>query len=445
MRSKLFNIKLNSLNDIWPIFSIHVKHSVFKENSIKKSTSSKIKLILYSCFSNLKQFFKLGKYNTWVLSSSIDLFEINGKLFDNVTSSYIDLIENSILIIRPHTLIDYQKIWTQNHVFESFIIIISVFLKSVFKILRLSIPFENELKEKANNINYKEIYYRFLSEYYVFSFLIKIFGIERVYVNCSYSYFGYIYACRIKGVEVIEIQHGLIAKGHLAYNQNNISNFNFFPNKINVYGDFFKNILEEDSVIFKSKDIQTIGSNALQIYSQIPFKKDSQVVKLKKIYRKVVLFCGQYPVDMKSLPILDEIQLESKDVCFLFLTRYKEELIKYKSKFKNVIFYEGSQKFYELIQQVDIHGTVYSTTFLESLYFGKPNIILDIDNYPKKYYDKIIGNNHSFIKCSKEKEKILDFVMQDFHVSKHEIRESINEYFNTSFLKNLKESLNETT
>lgn len=439
------NIKFNSLTDIWPIFSIHVKHSVFKENSIRKSTSSKIKLILSSCFSNLKQFFKLGKYNTWILSSSIDLFEINGKLFDNVTSSYIDLIENSILIVRPHTLIDHQKIWTQNYIFESFIIIISIFLKSVFKILRLSIPFENELKKKADNINYKEIYYRFLSEYYVFSFLVKIFGIERVYVNCSYSYFGYIYACRVQGVEVIEIQHGLIPKGHLAYKQDNISNFNFFPNKINVYGDFFKDILNEDSSIFRSEDIQTIGSNALEIYSQISFKKDSQLFKLKKLYKKVVLFCGQYPVDMKSLPILDEIQLESNDICFLFLTRYKEELIKYKSKFKNVIFYEGSQKFYELIQQVDMHGTVYSTTFLESLYFGKPNIILDIDNYPSKYYNKIIEKNYSFIKCSKEKEEVLNFVMKDFNVPKDKIKESVNEYFNTSFLKNLKNSLNETT
>lgn len=443
MNKKQKDTHFSKLDDIWPIFRIRIIEKKYANNNTFGRGSSKnyIKNTLLSLFKGSENLWKIKRYKTWIFASSSDLFLSENKLIDNVKSSYIDEISDSLLIIRPHTNIDNKKIWTKRYLYESFLLTVVMMLTKYYKFIKKSIPFENELKEKANNINYKIYYYRFWAEYKIFSKIIKWCKIEQVFLNDSYANFGYIYACKKQKVKVIEVQHGLISKTHKGYMYDTNQNSDLFPDNIFVFGKFFKDILLNYSTLYEKNQIKIVGSNSLDFYSRKKIEKDEQIEKLKQKYNKIVLFSGQFTVDEKSLLLIENIQNQTDRVCFLFLTRKKEEISTYKKDHKNIVFYKGNQKFYDLIKQVDFHATVYSTTFLEALYFGIPNILFDFDNYPMNTYESIINKNYPFILSSNNPRKIIDFINKKQTYSKQKVKECVDSYFNGSFLENLKKAI----
>lgn len=425
---------MKKLKGYIPIFKLKQAH--LKRVEGNSMQSNYIKNTLQTLFYGFVNWWSINKYKVWVFSSSLNLSSIDGTLYDTVTSKFIDKIDNSLLIIRPIRLFDKKKLWTKKYTSESILIIIVMIVKTILSVFT-SNPFKNDITNEQYNKSYKSIYTRFLAEYYVFSFFIKIFHIKKVYFVCSYSYFGYIYACKKNKVKVIEIQHGLINDNHPGYIYKEEVNKKLFPDELLVYGNRFKEIILNNSTIYEPEQIKIIGSNALNIYKNNKYEEDSQIKELKKHYEKIILFTGQYTTDVKSLKIIEEVQKLNQKCCFLFLTRREEELNKYKKDFKDVVFYTGNQKFYDLIKQVDCHATVYSTTFLESLYYGVPNILFDIENYPQNNYKEIIDKKHPWVLCTSQPKDIISFIFKEVKNSKEEIAKSVNSFFCDDFEQNI--------
>ncbi len=436
MSSKHFD----KIEDIWPIFRVRIKSLQYKSNDStfgNDNNGSYVRNVLSALFVGFKNILKFKQYKTWIFTSSSDLFKADNKLVDCVTSGYLDNINDSLLIIRPHSKFDSKKIWTKRILSESLLILISFCLVYLFKLINKKVPLENELKTKAKEIDYKIYYYRFWAEYLVFNKIIKCFQVERIFVNCSYSYFGYIYACKKNNVQVIEIQHGLINESHDNYIYKTSQNPDLFPNEIYVFGNNIKDLLLKHSSLYQAHQIKIIGSNALNLYGKINYTPDEHIRLLRNKYDKIVLFTGQFTVDKQSLQLVDDMQKESKDICFLFLARKKNEIREYKKLFKNVIFYEGDNKFYSLVKQVDFHATVYSTTFLESLSLGVPNILFNVENYSIEHYKEVVNKNYPFILCSTQTEEILSFIENITEFDKEEIAKSVDIYFAGNFVDNL--------
>lgn len=432
---------MKKLKDYAPVFKLKQAHLRRVEGNSMQSNYIKntLRTLLYGL-----NWLSWNKYKVWFFSSSLNLSLIDGILYDTVTSSFIDKVDDGLLIIRPVGLFDKKKLWTKKYTSESILIIIVMMMKMILSVF-ISNPFRNDIIDKEYTKNYKSIYTRFLAEYYVFSFFIKIFNIKKAYFVCSYSYFGYIYACKKNEVKVVEIQHGLINDNHPGYIYKEEINKKLFPDELFVNGSRFKEVILNSSTIYNPEQIKIIGSNALHIYANNKYKEDCQIKELRKYYEKIVLFTGQYTTDLKALKIIEEVQKRNQKCCFLFLTRRVEELNKYKRDFKDVVFYKGNQKFYDLVKQVDYHATVYSTTFLESLYYGVPNILFDIEDYPQNNYKEILDKEHSWILCASNPHEITSFIFNRRKISKKEITKSVSSFFCNDFEQNLKHIQNEVT
>lgn len=66
---------------------------------------------------------------------------------------------------------------------------------------------------------------------------------KRVYLVCSYGKEFMIQAAHDCGAEVIEIQHGILGPDHMGYSFPYNDEMHYFPDKIYVYGEYWKNVV----------------------------------------------------------------------------------------------------------------------------------------------------------------------------------------------------------
>lgn len=94
------------------------------------------------------------------------------------------------------------------------------------------------------NINLKPFLIKEIKNYYL-SYRINYRYLKRrtpskVYLTCSYGREGIIQAARDLGIKVYELQHGMISHIHLGYSFPKGVKIPYFPDKILLYGEFWK-------------------------------------------------------------------------------------------------------------------------------------------------------------------------------------------------------------
>lgn len=84
----------------------------------------------------------------------------------------------------------------------------------------------------------------FLSKNFIYGSLYKICKTETIHLVDSYSTNQAAnYSAKKKKIKTIEIQHGIVSKGHLGYNRTNL-NVNFYPCKVLLLADVFIKYLD---------------------------------------------------------------------------------------------------------------------------------------------------------------------------------------------------------
>lgn len=334
-----------------------------------------------------------GRYKIWVFTNSVERRAIEGKYFDKL----FDFIGNDsgyktlVIELRLFSIYPNRKVASKYAMSKSFFMLFeTLYAKLRLRNVKVSdLQLLNDINAAVTGgVNSKELIQKYLSQYQMMKFWLKILPNPKVVMlSVGYTNFGYIRAFKEKGIKVIEVQHGIISQNHHAYYY--LKNFDSvqFPDFIFTTGEKELEVFNADNK-FPTENVIPVGSFIIDYYaSHHKVKNDDGVPS--------VLFTLQDGVmGTKFINFILELnKLAGEKLNIIVQPRRsgKDFYLAQNSEVKQLFF--SNKDFYSSVVTADIHSTVYSTTAIESLSLGVPNILVNIDNQSKEQLLEALSEN----------------------------------------------------
>ena len=445
---KTENIKIGNLQ-IWPILKPQIFRKGINNKEVDLNARKKL-TILKTAFFGFKNLLRKD-YKYVLFTDTLEKRLINGVYVDKIAQGILDELgkDNFLIIEKPvhgrHYTIN--KCQSNQIVSLNFFYVLAEFLYLI-KMKKVNLKIEGEdilkniLKDLNVDIDYRYILKVFLSLVKIFENLFKRIRPKYIFITCYYSlsHQAAIYAAKRKKIKTIELQHGIINEKHIAYNFFKDFKDSVLPEHLFVFGDFFKKFFDNGNFFIKNENVYSVGSYYIEKIKQEKLE-DNIISKIKKSYKRIIVISSQETIEPILLNFIIKIAQQDKRNFYIFRPRNIHKNLKIKD-FENFYLSLGEDEdIYKLLKVADIHATVYSTTCIESLCFGVPNIMININNLSKLHFGKILNNeNHTryvstveeFInlvnKWNFNKESIIKF-SEYFYKSNHKlnIRNAINQ------------------
>jgi hypothetical protein len=210
----------------------------------------------------------------------------------------------------------------------------------------------------------------------------------------------------------IEFQHGYLDRFHHGYSYGSYSKKYKpqlpLPEKIMLYGDFFKDELKHTN-FWIDEQLYTIGKKTLQKY------RESHLIKKSNNKNKRILITTQ-GFDTKNLikfydNFFSVINKEYNVTIKLHpqYDKYHQDWKKLVKNYENVNLSNEIDSI-KLINECDIHMTIWSTTHIEAIGLGKTSIVMPLKGY--KNMQNLIDRKFLFFASDhNELEKIVNDIM----------------------------------
>lgn len=287
---------------------------------------------------------------------------------------------------------------------------------------RNKINFTNFEKEKIANIQ-KEIknsfnieinlfdiienhILNFKYEYKKYDDLFKKRTPKYVFVVVAYENQAMISAAKDNGIEVLELQHGVISNYHLGYNYpNEIRKIQYFPDKILSFGEYWKNAANYP---IENKDIIPIGYPYLEKNIKYHLQNKKEKNQIIFISQGVI---GKYlsKTAYEIAKYLENLEDSYSIIYKLHPGEYStwEENYKYLKKAQKLdnfqIIDNNEVSLYELFSKSEYQIGVFSTAIYEGLKFNCKTFVMDLPGV--EYLNDLIEKN--FLKKIKDSD---DFI-----------------------------------
>jgi len=192
---------------------------------------------------------------------------------------------------------------------------------------------------------------------------------------------GIIQACKELNIPTIEVQHGLIYSQHTGYVKRMPSdNYDCVPDYIFTWGDTFSDIIKAGH-LFKKENVISVGFPYLELKKELSVELSvtafvsiwSRICAFARKYKKIVLVSGQEWGDVEGM--LNSIAELNPDVGFIYKPHPLDPTT-HSFCADNIHQVNKSDNIYSYFQVADYHLSAGSTTILESLFFGIPNILV---------------------------------------------------------------------
>ena len=224
----------------------------------------------------------------------------------------------------------------------------------------------------------KEIYDFITIFFYVKEFLRKILkkiSPKAVLIRCGYGRFpmALSQACRELNITSIELQHGLITSTLPAYIKTTKSeNRDCVPEYLLTHGDVFTETVKKGHLFEKNKIIST-GFPYLEKIKEEPYKKQK---KLISFFKQNIIITSQWTVSNEIQDFTTKVAEKTKlNIGILFKPHPydKTDYSKF-NNYNNITLIDKYEDIFKLLHHVEVHSTVYSTSGLDAMALGKPNI-----------------------------------------------------------------------
>ena len=240
-------------------------------------------------------------------------------------------------------------------------------------------------KNKLTNDIYDFITVFVHIKHFLYNILKKIKP-KAVLIRCGYGRFpmALSQACRELGIPPIELQHGLITGYLPAYRRTTpTTNTDCIPEYLLAHGEIYANMVRNGNLFDKDKVIST-GYPYLQ-HILMQRKKTSSLKQTFSPFPHNILFTSQWIVatEIKDfvIKVADQLEQTHMNIGILFKPHpYDKNDYTDLRKNKHIILIDKYEDTFKLFSLADIHSTVYSTSGLEAMAFGTPNIFVDIYN-----------------------------------------------------------------
>ena len=433
-RNNVNNFKINGIN-IWNIIRMAL-FNISNQDHFKHYSKKTMNFISWN---NLKNLIYLFPKISDILA-----------LTPNVRVKFKDIYGNKFLNWLPEngyktTFLEYP---TKNKtIYGNKNEIIIPMEKIILKILIMekftSKNIKNELYKKLKEFEYNDFMLKnidYLSSYisrYISSiyFFRNFFKRQKPKILFSISHYSTINKGAIKaaneiGIPTIDVQHGLINKKSPGYiDTSGIKEDT--PQYLFVYGKYFKDIISENSNLFEKENIIISGNYYLTKYNTSNKKR-----KIKN--EEILLITTQPAVDENAYIniIREALKIKLKVILKIHPSESKEKYKTILNEFDITI--KEKENIYELFNISKYHATVFSTSAVESLVFGVPNIIIPWKGYETQL-DFLIDNKTTVL-YNKPLEKIIKTLRNNTSITYEKgsyFFESWNQEKIDNFLKNL--------
>lgn len=356
-----------------------------------KVGASSMKVILKGLFYyNPFRLFK--KWDIWLFVAADRRKVVNEIAVHRVSGVIPEICKKTLLIEKPFPQFHFpnNQVIEKNIVSESILFIFTYIYEIALKIIKPKIENEEIIACIINDYNikfeYKNVIYRFLSQYMMMKLLLKIIKKPKVvFIEVPYTSMGYILAFKRSGIKVIEMQHGVLNENHFAYNSI-LKNNQYLPDSILVYGNREYECFDKSIKCYVPKShVEMVGSYILEkMHEQLSLGVfDSE----HKIFQTIVVITAQELIETKLIAFVNEAAMLDKTVLYAYVPRIEKD---YSDKLigDNIKIVTGNV--YNIIKECDIHSTVFSTTCIEAQYLKKINIFIDVDDLGSNYYGDIL-------------------------------------------------------
>jgi len=200
---------------------------------------------------------------------------------------------------------------------------------------------------------------------------------------CSYnlSSRALTYAAKRRRIPVAEIQHGIINRFHAGYIYRHVVNRSDTPDELLVYGQAFKEVLTDESVLFKPESIHVVGNYYIESVKNQPTIPEVQVIKNDSKDKQVALITTQPIYEAKAYA--EAVTSLGKKGYFVIIKPHPSELKEKYFSFQDRNVIVSTFSVFELLKIADIHLTISSTCALDALQYSVPSVVLRFEDHQK--------------------------------------------------------------
>lgn len=379
---------------VWPFLRIYLFQVIGQTGHCKAHRLSKGKFstVVRGLFA-YNPFKVFGKHRTWVFNAVERRKQLDGTFVHRVSGFVSELLPDALFIEKPSEHGPHHRkreIEEKFIVSESWILGAAHLLEKIMPRSWVKIENESLLKNilRENNWNFDYTYFvrYLLAQRKVLNFILKMLRKpDRVLIECPYNVMGYVWAFKEHGIDVVELQHGVVNESHYAYVYKHSSIL--FPDSVWVYGDreydFFKHINPH-----YSRRVERTGLYILEKAKEV-FATDL-FAAYRSRYSKIIVFAGQTAVENQIYPFLKAVAEMNPDWLFVYIPRYPVEAFPVRN---TNVMYAPNVNIYQYLKWCDVHATISSTTCLEAMYYGKPTVFYDFDNLASEYYGGFLSSD----------------------------------------------------
>ena len=413
--------------NIWPYIRLYMSYNIFGKGKIKADKRN-----VLTAISNLFYgFFNLFKKVDYIFfTDTADRKLIKDKYYDRIDFLSSKYKKKLVFELTTNRFYPLNEIPTKN-------ITSKIPLYLLAKIIKLFISTKEvkgidilvQIKNEKNiDIDFNSLLKDYISQYKLAKLLMKIYKPKAFILAPSYTNMPFVSAFKKEGVTVLEFQHGIIIKSHLAYNhKQNLDRF-LFPDYLLSYGEFEKTIFDNNNNFINSDNVLPIGHFYID-YIRNKFVADKFFKQKTQDYKYKIAVTLQDTYDKKLMDFVNNAARKFTEIVFVIIPRSNMniELVE-----KNTLVY-SELNCYEAVLNCDYHCTIYSSCAIESLGLYKPNILINIDGRSIEHLGFLLEEkvNNILINTLDDFSDFVDSLKND----KQEI--STQKYFRSNFKDNI--------
>lgn len=422
---------------IWPyirVYSFFSSLGVDKVEPNKKVVFNALKNLFYG-FLNL-----FHKVDFIFFSNTEQRKLINGKYFDR-----FDFINNkdfkSLFFELTTTNFHHKKDIPTKYITSKIpLYVLSKIIKPftiLKKIKNKEIVYEL-IKNEHINININSLLKEYIAQYKLAKILYFLYKPKGLVLITAYTNYAYVQAFKENGAKVIEFQHGLIYKNHLAYNYQLESDKKLFPDYMFTFGKNELTVFQKDNNYIDISHVKPVGHFYIDSIKN-NFKSNKELNGLLNNYKTSIAVSLQRNWEEKLLEFITNIAENNPDIAFVIVPRNKEK--NYQFKHKNMFTF-NTLNCYEIILHCDSHATISSTCAVESPRLGKPNILINIENETENNLYFLLENKriNYLVNSRYDFEKAL---IQIKSIDKKKLSDYSEHYFKSDYIKNVNSAFNQ--
>jgi hypothetical protein len=240
------------------------------------------------------------------------------------------------------------------------------------------------------NVNATYVIEVFKARQKVFTCLFRIMRPRAILLTCYYGKEPAIRAAKSLGIKVIEIQHGVIGKGHPAYNVHRDLDRSCFPDHLLVFGKQEMATFNNTRFIDQA-NVHPVGSFYID-YIRASYRPEPHLSERISGYKRVVGVTLQWTFERRLISFICEAAKLDSSILYILIPRVQKKEYSNIGLPQNVVVIR-EKNFYELMTYCDFHSTVNSTCALEAPSLGVQNILVDIDGSARVHYGKVLSDD----------------------------------------------------